>query len=925
MSLSSSGILSAVAGAISPSQVGTYNFRLRAVDSVFTIVTFDYTLSIIPHGFDRVPSFLLDNKVENVSSQQLIDLISRLKNEKHFRHDLGVYGSPWVHDDEDVRVPDWLGPGNNVGLRSVLDAIYLWARLSMKSINLIDPDWVTRNFTIAAGTGINVSAIANGIQLSADLSGLVALAPVENEGSVGPSSTASADLSSATFLSQVLLKIASDEWYPLGTVPSNAGKRLNSFTAASNGVLGMAVGDGGAAAKLHVCWHDGVSMRMTRFDGKTMLEEEDQVIGPAAPPVTDPLVMTGNNGQVLVFFADVVGTLFYAVLNPVNYTDNTAPTYLYPAAPMALANVTPNTTTASICGAVPPLATPAAGLCYVGFNVAGLPTVAEFDTLTPQVSGGFIQAKTPGTAAILDMVVDSASSILSVICLGGLAGPADTIDLYQDTIPMPIGAMAANVGLHVVGVGSSIENGSLIIADSGNTPLARAVMLVYTQKSTGASQWPVVETFRWLAIDNTQIMGGVGPANPGTWGIDYSGLDNKIPMLKYWQGAECRSVSIFKSQIVADGEVERLIADVNMGFMEHGIIRRAKPAPNWLRGASTAELSLNAQGLRVYDDQNVLAAVEPLFTAESLHSRYDSALNKVFIVNETPFAWDYKITAIEKSGFVSPPSLLIAGWQLAQAMQNYYNDNGYYPSPSTTGANGVTWSEFELATTPTLGVLFNSYYTVVPGKYDLNNGITASAFYYSSVGAGLASDQTITFRYASYPTEIAVAEAAIKAAVDGYIALWGAIPAPVGEFYTLSELDGVLGTTFAATYAGAPYNLYRYFLFRGPGGATYHHGYFSTSYVSGANAYGPSPAGVNSVPVLEVFPILLANDTPGVPHDFPLSHGVLAARVMVNGLEYYQGIHWTFDGNNVIRYLNNPADYVLSANDRVAVWKFLPV
>ncbi len=432
IALSSSGILSALAGAISPGQVGIHGFRLQVQDSGILTDVFDYTMGIIPFGFNRVPSYLLDGKLEDVSAQQLLEDLSRLKNERHFwRAALGPAGSPWAHQDEDIKVPDWLTPSNDIGLREVLDALYGLGAFSMKSINNILPDWVNRDFDILEGTGITISPLTNGIQLGVDLSGLVPVTPREKLDTLIPGSTSDLALTADALVAQLYIRAEDDEWYPRSSIPSNAGKRLDPNIIA-NSLVGMAVGDDGVIPVVHVCWlNAGGSVVLERYDGETLALIESYVILPSPAPIPShsPLVMVGNNGQVIVIFADVAGALLFGVFNPANYTDASSPTYL-PLTPMPVGGAAgPNLTTGTLAGAVPPASSAAAGLCYAGFDVGGAPTVAEFDVATPGASGGWVQAKAlPSGVAILDIVVDSASNILNIATLDGDAGPVDNVD-----------------------------------------------------------------------------------------------------------------------------------------------------------------------------------------------------------------------------------------------------------------------------------------------------------------------------------------------------------------------------------------------------------------------------------------------------------------------------------------------------------------
>ena len=165
----------------------------------------------------------------------------------------------------------------------------------------------------------------------------------------------------------------------------------------------------------------------------------------------------------------------------------------------------------------------------------------------------------------------------------------------------------------------------------------------------------------------------------------------------------------------------------------------------------------------------------------------------------------------------------------------------------------------------------------------------------------------------------------IKAAIDNYIAFTGPLPVGTGidpDFFTLSELDGIMGTVFATTYNVPPFTYYKYCCFADLAGTSYAHGFYSQNYVRNNIAYGPAPSTGSAIPVQEQF-VQPIGCFPGVPVDFTLSQAVTAGRLYVNGVMYIEGLDWVFAGMNVARYLNRAGGFVLTAGAVITVDKYL--
>jgi hypothetical protein len=169
MSLSAAGLLSAAVGAISPNLVGSYSFRLKVTDSdaVPVVVFQDVVIEVIPHGYDKVPGFLLDDNFRSLVSRLPDIPITRDKAERHFfRGLIGVAGDPFAHYDEDIYCADWETPGNNISLREALNDLDSEVGDAVKTLNGVTPDPVGE-FGLQAGTGVSIVPIVNGLQIEA--------------------------------------------------------------------------------------------------------------------------------------------------------------------------------------------------------------------------------------------------------------------------------------------------------------------------------------------------------------------------------------------------------------------------------------------------------------------------------------------------------------------------------------------------------------------------------------------------------------------------------------------------------------------------------------------------------------------------------------------------------------------------------------
>ncbi len=121
--------LTALAGAVSESEVGAHTFRVRVTDAALTSVNADVTMDVRPYGFTRAYDFLLDPQVFSLIQAYLSGNQTPEKVQKHFFRDISTsIGEYFLHLSRDVLVEDWLGlfpfhVAADEGLRDVLDSV----------------------------------------------------------------------------------------------------------------------------------------------------------------------------------------------------------------------------------------------------------------------------------------------------------------------------------------------------------------------------------------------------------------------------------------------------------------------------------------------------------------------------------------------------------------------------------------------------------------------------------------------------------------------------------------------------------------------------------------------------------------------------------------------------------------------------------
>ena len=940
VSLSPSGILDAAASSILASDIGVHALVLKVTDSAGTPIsaTTPVTMEVAPYGYDRVVEFLIDTRFRSLLNRYNLDNVTRNKVERHFfRALMGVEGDTLVHMDRDILCEDWPTLGIDHNLREVLELIDTSASDAIKTINSVAPDLTTNDFGITGSAGVTITPVVNGIEI-----GVIDTQKVERYtavGSIAPGGNLDLQLQERPAIFSALVETDTDIWYPVADIPSFAGKKMGQgIVSTSGGVLAHAVGNRGPTPLVHVLWEDPVTpaINVSRFHGETLAHEETISFGLPSPVVGYPLVMVGINGQVIISWCDGNSDFWHGVLNPANYTDTTPPTYLNPPVlTPALNPINPTSVTGRIIGAVPRAGSPAAGLCYIVLEQGASPVVIEVDTLTAGPGGGYTGtlALGPAGAMFWDVVADSVSDILLILGVDGYGGPADNLCLWGVTTnPFPAGALPAPAILDgPVADGAYFEDMMMSLGDSPSGSPVRAVTAAYVVNDysvlpghgflkvawqDATETWPVVPAPVVTSVARAKSTDAVNSVFVREW--DSGG------------GDECSTYLLDIYAVDSDTVLRRMMIAPNIGVVEgETVIAHYNSLPLWMGAAHVSETTTGAWKPRVLTSDDLFLSMEGIFSPEHFEAYYDAANTKVVFKNNSEFQWTVQVEALVHTGGTDlPPNLMIQCFQLAQALRNFYDDASFFPSPSASG--GVTWTEAQLAASNTGGFLFSNYYSVVPGSYDMYGGTVAQAFYYSDEAAGLASDQIVVFRYNYMPSEIAVAELIIEAAIIANLPI---TPPSAGgaanpNYYTLAELDAKLGTTFATTYIGPPFDYYRYFCFLDTTGAFYHHGWFSQNVIDTALSYGPYPTTQPTIPVEERFTVS-ADAVTGVPTSIILSHAVATANVYVNGIRYARGLDWIFGASmNEILYLNragtiqNPG-YTLHQYDEAMIDKYL--
>lgn len=952
--LSAAGVFS---GTIPATAVGTYSFRLQVDDFLPTTAFLDYTIKVLPSGYDTVPDWLVDPVLRNLAGRLADDPIDREKAEIHFfRGIIGVMGDYYAHFDEDIYCPDWRVPGNNVGLRTVLEYIYVAAFGSVRTINTIPPDG-TSNFTLQAGTGITLTPIVNGLEVSA----AAAVSPVKHysaAGIVNSMMELSLFLPSAPHLVQGWYhEPVSDRWYDISGIPCSGGKHLDIPGALISSVA-MAPGWDNALGEgvLHVLWYGGGQWNMSRFQRFTMALVETMTLPGPFGNVDAPSVLMGPNDEVFVAFIDTNFQLWYAVLDSSDYT-NVAP----PFSPLTAVTVPPLTVEFRACANGPKLvgcmdARFAYG--YIGCNarIGGpLPynsIIIEFSSVptgTWAPTGQFYQMPFGGTVgSFLDIIIDDAAAGSNLVTYGldqVRAGANDNFDLWylpcspipgvgSVAMPMPPAPGAWNIENFYPGA-NYLHGAVALYMQTGVLPPANVSALLGFVRNTPSMALGITRAFP-CSVTATGIRTGA-PSVSSSWYSEGGALkpDRAGYGESFFQRLYLNAGSNYSDLLYFDAypELNTVIYRQRRYNGEFGclsspeVFRTSTRSPYPLLAVPSNTYHVTAEDMRpfVYFSDETIMYGDPLFKPEDLRMEYRPGTSEAVIVNNSLFSWDVRIDSIEVPAEAAPPNLLISCYQFSEAMKKYHDAATWFPSPSTIPGVQVNWTEAQVATTNVGGFQFDSYYSVTPGGYDLYSGSVAQGRYFADEIAGLSQDYTFVFRYNTYPSSIMIAEAAIRAALNNFLALTPPLPHGTGvnpNYYTLPEVDAILLTSFSTLYAGPPYDYYRYFLFTNTDGLSYEHGYFSQNYVDTGVAYGPHPASGLSIPVQESFTVTVPG-VGGFSDFFTLSTSVTAARVYVNGIMYLEGIDWGFSGMNVIEYYNRAlGGFVLTVGSVLTVDKW---
>lgn len=955
VSLSPSGILSAAAGTIPLSEVGTYNFRLQVEDDVSDTDAYDFTLEVSPEGYDRLPEFQIESRFRDLISRLLLLGVERRKIERQFFRDLlGAEGDTFVHLDRDILSEDWPSVGTDSSLRDVIDSLTTSVGEAIKTINTVPPDLSDQDFEIQGGTGITVNPLPNGLVVSSDLAGQVD--KYQQTGTVGPDTKLEMPLDTLPQAAQLWIREEQDDlYYKAGEMPYYAGKYLDANTLFSDGQMAMAVGEKGGTPVLHVLYWDGSDVKIERYHGETLELEETRTL-PGSGMLGEPWIQAGLNGTVVFAYLESgsPNTLYYGEFDPSDYAGSTAPSSLDYTS-LGYSDVEPcqhdpSGNVKKVLGTLGKTGANGTWYAYLGLRLITIssddPGILEVPLggSPPTPSASVVDATTASTAENMDLTYDFTNQVVVWLVVGDQGGAVGNSKLRLWTVTG--GGLGTTAGpLNVtdgatptVSDGYQYQQASVCIdPDTEDTVL---VAFVLADNIPGSN--PYLSSLRSVRILNyssfpastaeavTQTRRPARVTYPydarfGRWWITPS--ENRLIFVD----PQVSNDAFYLNRVIYDATGVRSDSELLLRKAEIGA---DASAGTWVRTALTNTLlvgeAYDPRAYAVLGGDGIYTAIDPWQDGEGIKFWYDDANSKMVAHNLSPFSWDMKMDVLVHQGeYVPPPNLLIPCYQVAQGLKMFYDDAGFYSSPSVSG--GVTWTESQLSSSNTSGYVFSSYYSVTPGNYDLKSGQVASAFYYADETAGSASDQVLVFRYDTIPPVMLSAEATIKASIDAYISGTGPLPHGTGSnpnFYTLSELDAILGTSFASTYTGPPFDYYRYFLFVIPAGTSYEHGWFSQNFVDTGIAYGPHPSSNLAIPQQGFFTVA-SDATTGVSTYFDLPFAVSSAIMFINGIRYYRDIDWRFDGvMNRVEYFNragtvaNPG-YTLHADDEVVFDMYL--
>jgi len=981
MALSTGGLLTALAGAIPANATGIYTFGLKVTDAFLADVVHVYAFEVAPKAYGRVPQFLLDTRFRDLLGNLYITAVNREKVERHFFRDLiGTSGVTYVHLDRDIMVEDWLTPGNDISLRDTLDSLLVSTLAAIKTINAISPD-PFGEYTLAAGNGITLTGQPTGLRIDVIAGSAGGIQEANVEADVAPGASQALVVPKLPDVIEVWIRDEFDaSWNRLSDMNESLTKKVSPPTVIDPWASACAVGcdaTGLVGSYFYTCHYDaaGPALILNKYDGETMVFVETASIALSGAIDGEPLVMVNRVAPYEPIVVAIAGTpkaiVYTEFVDPDDIATGGVRTNTFLAADADVAGIEyiPNDmsgydqTAKQIPGTILDSGTGMEVLLAPKISYGG---IGNNDCVLLRIPIG-VPTPVIGDAAgfgstnadTLDVVFDGSvvpNDIYVLNATGRWTGGGGTLDLWKLPnagwtplpAPPPVGALPAPpiTWSQTIATpstdGMEYPKGMLAMDVSPTGKDAINVIYIYDAyfgaPTLGTSVGPPLHA-PTLAFDRyDDVSNVIGPTSQGSVVLDEfvsAALDATTDgrFGRWWTTAESASVfyiepkrapgRLYTSVALFDSaglrsytEDAHSFADPTTSMTSPAVVRAAHSTHGdvaFTREARATSL-LNALG------EPVVLALDSPAKPNPFRAYYDGGTNVIF-ENESPFAWHIKMEALLNEVDPAPPNLSVSAWMLAQALQNYYNTNAYFPSASSNppgpgGVQGTVWDETEAGTTLTSGqVFYPTYYSVLPGTWDMNGGATADAFYYSIGAAGASTSMWLVFRYALTPTTIIAAEAVI----DPVLAI-GPLPAP--GVYTLTQIAAAMGhPEWVTNYSGAPYDKYQYFCFVNAAGTGYYQGWFSQNYINNAQVYGPGAPGIEpSIPFIELFTVA-ADATTGVPTEFTLSRFARYAEVYVNGIAYWQGDDWEYGTTlNKIRYMNYMTPgYTLHQDDRVVI------
>jgi hypothetical protein len=979
MVLSTAGLLTAGAGAIPANATGIYTFRLRVRDALTTDAFHDYSFEVAPQAYGRVPQFLIDPRFRTLLGNLYLTPVTREKVERHFWRDLiGVTGVSYVHLDRDIQVPDWMTPNNNVSLRSALDDLLTSTLSAIKTVNAIAPD-SAGDYTLDAGNGIVLTGQPTGLRIDVVAGAAGGVQEANVEADVSPGASQALVVPALPDVIEVWIRDEFDaSWDRIADMSERLTKKVTAPTVIDSWSSACAVGcdaTGLVGPYFYTAHYDaaGPAVILNKYDGESMAFIESAPV--ALPGVIDgePLVLVNRVAPYEPIVAAIAGSPKDLVYTEFADPDNLAgvtrtatipANFIDPNAlefePNEMSGYDPNAkqihgTVLDMGGGLTEvvlalkMSVAPAGIGSNNCLFLRIPTGVATPAVT---SGGNMNAT---NSDVLDVVFDgsvSPNDVYALIATGRWTGGGGSLYLWKFAnagwsgilgapLPSPPATWSQTIAVLPTD-GMEAPKGMLAMDVSPSGKDAINVVYVYDEfhgaPTLGTPVGPDYHTPS-LAFDRYDDVSNIGgPSSQGNITMDQradAGLDVTIDgrFGRWWSTEESAAVfytdpkrmpgRMYVSQSLFDSA--GLVSSVENSY-GHADPTTSLASPAIVRAAhstyGTVAYTRIARATALFDPTEPAAvlALDAPANPNPFRTYYDGGTNVVF-ENESPFEWHIKIESLTNEANPPPPNLSVACWQLAQGFQNYFNANAYFPSspsnpPGPGGIQGTVWDESEAGTTLTTGQLFYpTYYSILPGTWDLDSGSTAAAFYYSTGAPGSATSMWLVFRYVLTPSTILAAEAVIAPVLTS-----GPLPAP--GVYTLAQIAAAMShPEWVTNYSGAPFDSYQYFCFVDASAAGYYQGWFAQNYIDNAQVYGPGAPGVEpSIPFVEKFTVA-GDAVTGVPTEFTLSRAARYAEVFINGIAYWQGDDWEYGATlNKVRYMNYlTPGYTLHQDDRFVV------